>query len=113
MEHIATPKVRHIVTLGILINLHAQVENVQLLDNLNTRNSSSGTLYITTTHLIFVSPEVSLKCEEVIMWVIQSKLMRPWLHSAKSSGAYNTFKLNACVVCVSSEFAFDPNWNLS
>jgi len=41
MEHIATPK----------------VENVLLLDNLNSRNSSEGTLYITTTHLIFVSPE--------------------------------------------------------
>ncbi|XP_023349401.1 myotubularin-related protein 6 [Eurytemora carolleeae] len=41
MEHIATPK----------------VENVHLLDNINPRNSTVGTLYITTTHLIFVSPE--------------------------------------------------------
>jgi len=42
MEHIATPK----------------VENVLLLDNLNPRNSTPGTLYITTTHLIFVSPNL-------------------------------------------------------
>jgi len=49
MEHIATPK----------------VENVQLLDNLNSRNSSEGTLYITTTHLIFVSPE-----EKEELWIL-------------------------------------------
>ncbi len=75
------------------------MENVQLLDNLNTRNSSSGTLYITTTHLIFVSPEVSVSCE-VIMWVIQSKIMRPWLHSAKSSGAYKlcTLQIHVCLI---------------
>jgi len=42
MEHIATPK----------------VEGVLLLDNLNSRNSTTGTLYITTTHLIFVSPSL-------------------------------------------------------
>lgn len=30
-----------------------------MLDNMNSRNSIQGTLYITTTHLIFVSPEVS------------------------------------------------------
>jgi len=53
MEHIATPK----------------VENVQLLDNLNTRNSSSGTLYITTTHLIFVSPE-----EKEELWILHMHL---------------------------------------
>jgi len=46
MEHIVTPK----------------VENVLLLDNLNSRNSSEGTLYITTTHLIFVSPEQKEEC---------------------------------------------------
>ena len=37
------------------------MENVQLLDNLNTKNSTFGTLYITTTHLIFVSPEVRVQ----------------------------------------------------
>ena len=55
-----------------------QVENVQLLDNLNTKNSSLGTLYITTTHLIFVSPEVSGNSS--IMWLLQFELMRPKLH---------------------------------
>jgi len=49
MEHITTPK----------------VENVHLLDNINTRNSSTGTLYITTTHLIFVSPE-----EKEELWIL-------------------------------------------
>lgn len=49
MEHIATPK----------------VENVFLLDNLNPRNSTAGTLYITTTHLIFVSPE-----EKEELWIL-------------------------------------------
>jgi len=53
MEHIATPK----------------VENVQLLDNINTRNSSLGTLYITTTHLIFVSPE-----EKEELWILHMHL---------------------------------------
>ena len=41
MEHIATPK----------------VENVHLLNPVNLRDSRVGTLYITTTHLIFASPE--------------------------------------------------------
>jgi len=49
MEHIATPK----------------VENVQLLENVNPRNSTVGTLYITTTHLIFVSPE-----EKEELWIL-------------------------------------------
>jgi len=49
MEHIATPK----------------VENVDLLDNINPRNSSTGTLYITTTHLIFVSPQ-----EKEELWIL-------------------------------------------
>jgi len=53
MEHIATPK----------------VENVQLLDNINTRNSCVGTLYITTTHLIFVSPE-----EKEELWILHMHL---------------------------------------
>ena len=53
MEHIATPK----------------VENVQLLDNINTRNSTVGTLYITTTHLIFVSPE-----EKEELWILHMHL---------------------------------------
>lgn len=39
MESIRTPK----------------VENVKLLDRYNTRASPMGTLYLTTTHLIFVS----------------------------------------------------------
>jgi len=49
MEHIATPK----------------VESVHLLDNINTKNSRVGTLYITTTHLIFVSPE-----EKEELWIL-------------------------------------------
>jgi len=49
MEHITTPK----------------VENVYLLDNINTKNSRVGTLYITTTHLIFVSPE-----EKEELWIL-------------------------------------------
>lgn len=49
MEHITTPK----------------VENVQLLDNINPRNSGVGTLYITTTHLIFVSPQ-----EKEELWIL-------------------------------------------
>jgi len=53
MEHIATPK----------------VENVHLLDNLNTKNSKVGTLYLTTTHLIFVSPE---EAEE--LWLLHMHL---------------------------------------
>jgi len=53
MEHIATPK----------------VENVQLLDNINTKSSSVGTLYITTTHLIFVSPE-----EKEELWILHMHL---------------------------------------
>ena len=39
MEHIRTPK----------------VENVRLVDKFNPRGSPVGTLYLTTTHLIFVS----------------------------------------------------------
>ncbi len=39
MEHIRTPKVK----------------NVRLVDKFNPRGSPVGTLYLTTTHLIFVS----------------------------------------------------------
>jgi len=53
MEHIATPK----------------VENVHLLDNINTRNSRVGSLYITTTHLIFVSPE-----EKEELWILHTHI---------------------------------------
>jgi len=49
MEHIATPK----------------VENVHKLNNINPRESTIGTLYITTTHLIFVSPE-----EKEELWIL-------------------------------------------
>lgn len=42
MEHILTPK----------------VENVKLVDRLNPKTSTLGTLYLTTTHLIFVSNDV-------------------------------------------------------
>jgi len=49
MEHIATPK----------------VENVHRLDNINPRNSTPGTLYITATHLIFVAPE-----EKEELWIL-------------------------------------------
>eukprot|EP00057_Strongylocentrotus_purpuratus_P023385 XP_011677859.1 PREDICTED: myotubularin-related protein 8 [Strongylocentrotus purpuratus] len=40
MEYITTPK----------------IENVRLLDRFNSRKPSSGTLYLTATHLIFVDP---------------------------------------------------------
>ena len=40
MDHIATPK----------------VENVQLVDHVNSRNSRSGTVHLTASHLLFVSP---------------------------------------------------------
>ena len=40
MEHIRTPK----------------VENVRLVDRFNARKPTTGTLYLTTTHLIFVDP---------------------------------------------------------
>ena len=43
MEHILTPK----------------VENVKLLDKFNPKASPMGTLYLTTTHLIFVSNAAS------------------------------------------------------
>jgi len=49
MEHIATPK----------------VESVHKLNNINPRESTVGTLYITTTHLIFVSPE-----EKEELWIL-------------------------------------------
>eukprot|EP00088_Acartia_fossae_P024833 TRINITY_DN2569_c0_g1_i17.p1 TRINITY_DN2569_c0_g1~~TRINITY_DN2569_c0_g1_i17.p1 ORF type:complete len:617 (-),score=109.11 TRINITY_DN2569_c0_g1_i17:222-2072(-) len=49
MEFIATPK----------------VENVQKLNNSNPRESTVGTLYITTTHLIFVSPQ-----EKEELWIL-------------------------------------------
>ena len=42
---------------------------MQLLDNINTRNSTVGTLYITTTHLIFVSPE-----EKEELWILHMHL---------------------------------------
>ena len=35
--------------------LTPKVENVKLLDKFNARASPMGTLYVTTTHLIFVS----------------------------------------------------------
>ena len=39
------------------------------MDNINTRNSTVGTLYITTTHLIFVSPE-----EKEELWILHMHL---------------------------------------
>jgi len=49
MEHIATPK----------------VEYIRKLNNINPRESTVGTLYITTTHLIFVSAE-----EKEELWIL-------------------------------------------
>ena len=70
MEHIATPKViNNDIFRFLKVKLNAQVENVQLLDNINTRNSTVGTLYITTTHLIFVSPE-----EKEELWILHMHL---------------------------------------
>lgn len=36
-----------------------QVENVRMIDRYNSKNSIVGTLYLTTTHLIFVDPEAN------------------------------------------------------
>ena len=69
MEHIATPKVSEGLVRGYFYSESLQVENVQLLDNINTRNSTVGTLYITTTHLIFVSPE-----EKEELWILHMHL---------------------------------------
>ncbi|XP_064607612.1 myotubularin-related protein 8-like isoform X2 [Liolophura sinensis] len=54
MEHIRTPK----------------VENVKLIDRFNARNPAVGTLYLTTTHLIFVDP--SGKKETWILHMLMS-----------------------------------------
>jgi len=37
--------------------LNIQIENVRMLDRYNSRKPSTGTLYLTATHLIFVDPD--------------------------------------------------------
>ncbi|XP_066999700.1 myotubularin-related protein 8 isoform X2 [Anabrus simplex] len=51
----STRDVREVSSLIAL--LPRLVENVRMLDRYNTRKPSVGTLYLTTTHLIFVDPD--------------------------------------------------------
>ena len=71
MEHILTPK----------------VENVKLLDKFNPRSSPMGTLYLTTTHLIFVSsnPDQDLIKKEVwILHMLMQSVEKPLLTTSGS-----------------------------
>ena len=61
MDHIHTPK----------------VEGVKLLDRLNPRNSPIGTLYLTTSHLIFI--EAQAKKEVWILHMLMSQIDKPLL----------------------------------
>lgn len=63
MEHILTPK----------------VENVKLLDKFNAKSSPMGTLYLTTTHLIFVSsnPDQEVKKEVWILHMLMQTVEKP------------------------------------
>ncbi len=56
MEHITTPK----------------VENVRLSDKWNPRKPSTGTLYLTTTHLIFVNHGVENDDASKELWLLHS-----------------------------------------
>ena len=72
--------------------LTPKVENVKLLDKFNARASPMGTLYITTTHLIFVSngmaaaaasgaaaPSAGIKKELWILHTLMSTIEKPLL----------------------------------
>ena len=72
--------------------LTPKVENVKLLDKFNARASPMGTLYITTTHLIFVSnaasaasasaaaaPSPGIKKELWILHTLMSTIEKPLL----------------------------------
>ena len=61
MDHIHTPK----------------VEGVKLLDRLNPRNSPIGTLYLPTSHLIFI--EAQAKKEVWILHMLMSQKDKPLL----------------------------------
>ena len=67
MDHIHTPK----------------VEGVKLLDRLNPRNSPVGTLYLTTSHLIFI--EAQAKKEVWVLHMLMSQIDKPLL---TTSGRY-------------------------
>ena len=69
MDHILTPK----------------VEGVKLLDRLNPRNSPVGTLYLTTSHLIFI--EAQAKKEVWVLHMLMSQIDKPLL---TTSGRYVT-----------------------
>lgn len=66
MEHIHTPK----------------VEAVKLLDRLNPRNSPIGTLYLTTSHLIFI--EAQAKKELWILHMLMNSIDKPLLTTSGS-----------------------------
>ena len=46
-----------IFKLNLNILYLQQIENVRMLDRYNNRKPSTGTLYLTATHLIFVDPD--------------------------------------------------------
>ena len=66
MEHIHTPK----------------VDGVKLLDRLNPRNSPTGTLYLTTSHLIFI--ESKAKKELWILHMLMTLIEKPLLTTSGS-----------------------------
>jgi len=66
MDHIHTPK----------------VEGVKLLNRLNSRNSAIGTLYLTTSHLIFI--EAQAKKEIWILHMLMSQIEKPLLTTSGS-----------------------------
>jgi myotubularin-related protein 6/7/8 len=65
--------------------LTPKVENVKLLDKFNPRSSPMGTLYLTTTHLIFVSNgldegrEDQIKKELWMLHMLMSNIEKPLL----------------------------------
>ena len=67
MDHIHTPK----------------VEGVKLLDRLNPRNSPIGTLYLTTSHLIFI--EAQAKKELWILHMLMTTIDKPLLTTSGSN----------------------------
>lgn len=57
-----------------LFCLNIQIENVRMLDRYNSRKPSTGTLYLTATHLIFVDPDAKKET-----WVKTSTCSPIWL----------------------------------
>ena len=82
MDHIHTPK----------------VEGVKLLDRLNPRNSPIGTLYLTTSHLIFI--EAQAKKEVWILHMLMSQIDKPLL---TTSGRWETLD-EFCWFCLITHY---------